>query len=224
MISRSRIRHNQANQLFSRIIFESFQMTSKIFKIYALVLLLTDSTAMAEMRNKDKTAIFAGGCFWCIEADFEKLDGVTNVVSGYSGGAADTANYKTVTYTETGHYEVVQVSYNPTIVSYSDLVEYFWRHIDPTNPDGQFCDKGSSYRSAIFYADELEKQIALSSLDQLNKNKTFSDAIVTAIEPAKPFYLAEEYHQDYYKKNPIRYRFYRNGCGRDKRVRDLWGK
>ncbi|MCH2190013.1 MAG: peptide-methionine (S)-S-oxide reductase MsrA [Gammaproteobacteria bacterium] len=199
-------------------------MTSKIFKIYALVLLLTDSTAMAEMRNKDKTAIFAGGCFWCIEADFEKLDGVTNVVSGYSGGAADTANYKTVTYTETGHYEVVQVSYNPTIVSYSDLVEYFWRHIDPTNPDGQFCDKGSSYRSAIFYADELEKQIALSSLDQLNKNKTFSDAIVTAIEPAKPFYLAEEYHQDYYKKNPIRYRFYRNGCGRDKRVRDLWGK
>ena len=199
-------------------------MTSKIFKIYALVLLLTDSTAMAEMRNKDKTAIFAGGCFWCIEADFEKLDGVTNVVSGYSGGAADTANYKTVTYTETGHYEVVQVSYNPTIVSYSDLVEYYWSHIDPTNPDGQFCDKGSSYRSAIFYADELEKQIALSSLDQLNKNKTFSDAIVTAIEPAKPFYLAEEYHQDYYKKNPIRYRFYRNGCGRDKRVRDLWGK
>ena len=224
MISRSRIRHNQANQLFSRIIFESFQMTSKIFKIYALVLLLTDSAAMAEMRNKDKTAIFAGGCFWCIEADFEKLDGVTNVVSGYSGGAADTANYKTVTYTETGHYEVVQVSYNPTIVSYSDLVEYFWRHIDPTNPNGQFCDKGSSYRSAIFYADELEKQIALSSLDQLNKNKPFSDAIVTAIEPAKPFYLAEEYHQDYYKKNPIRYRFYRNGCGRDKRVRDLWGK
>ncbi|MBX2849714.1 MAG: peptide-methionine (S)-S-oxide reductase MsrA [Acidiferrobacterales bacterium] len=171
-----------------------------------------------------KTAVFAGGCFWCIEADFEKLEGVSEVVSGYSGGAADTADYKTVTYTETGHYEAVKVTYDPDKVSYAQLVEYFWRHIDPTDPRGQFCDKGSSYRSAIFYDGDAEKEIVETSLANLKKNKPFDGEIVTAIYSAKPFYLAEEYHQDYYKKNPIRYRFYRNGCKRDARVKELWGK
>jgi len=199
-------------------------MTIKTLKIITLVLLMTSNIALAEVKQEEKTAIFAGGCFWCIEADFEKLDGVTDVVSGYSGGSAETADYKTVTYKETGHYEVVRVSYDPKVVSYSDLVEYFWRHVDPTDPDGQFCDKGSSYKSAIFYADEIEKQVVLSSLAALNENKPFPEDIVTAIEPAKPFYFAENYHQDYYKKNPIRYRFYRNGCGRDKRVKELWGE
>ena len=169
-----------------------------------------------------KTAVFAGGCFWCIEADFEKLDGVQNVVSGYTGGDATTADYKTVTYNETGHYEAVEVSYDPAIVSYADLVEYFWRHIDPTNPRGQFCDSGSSYRSAIFYGSDEEQAIVEKSLAHLQKNKPFEGDIVTAIEVAKPFYLAEEYHQDYYKKNPIRYNLYRRGCGRDARVADLW--
>ena len=199
-------------------------MMIKTPKICTLVLLMTSSIALAEAKQEEKTAIFAGGCFWCIEADFEKLDGVSDVVSGYSGGSAETADYKTVTYSETGHYEVVRVSYNPNVVSYGDLVGYFWRHIDPTDPDGQFCDKGSSYKSAIFYADENEKQVVLSSLAALNKSKPFPESIVTAIEPAQPFYLAEQYHQEYYKKNPIRYRFYRNGCGRDKRVKELWGE
>jgi len=170
-----------------------------------------------------KTAIFAGGCFWCIEADFEKLDGVLGAESGYTGGSADTADYKTVSYTETGHYEAVEVEYDPSKVSYAELVEYFWRHIDPTDPRGQFCDKGSSYRSAIFYGDNEEKTIVEKSLANLNANKPFEGDIVTAIYQAKPFYSAEGYHQDYYKKNPIRYRVYRTGCGRDRRVAQLWG-
>jgi len=171
-----------------------------------------------------KTAIFAGGCFWCIEADFEKLTGVSSVVSGYTGGAADTADYKTVSYTETGHYEAVEVSYDPSKVSYAELVEYFWRHIDPTNPHGQFCDSGSSYRSGIFYGSDEEQAIVEKSLAALNANKPFDADIVTAIAAAKPFYLAEDYHQDYYKKNPIRYNLYRRGCGRDARITQLWGE
>jgi len=170
-----------------------------------------------------KKAVFAGGCFWCIEADFEKLDGVNHVTSGYTGGSADTADYKTVTYYETGHYEAVEVNYDPEAVSYSELVEYFWRHIDPTNPRGQFCDSGSSYLSAIFYGNDEEKNIVEQSLASLNKNKPFDGEIVTATLAATPFYLAEDYHQDYYKKNPIRYNLYRRGCGRDKRVNELWG-
>lgn len=174
--------------------------------------------------NNVATALFAGGCFWCIESDFEKLDGVIKVESGYTGGDASTADYKTVTYNETGHYEAVEVSYAPDRISYSELVEYFWRHIDPTDPDGQFCDKGSSYKSAIFYANQEEQAVIQASLAELNKTKTFDDDIVTTIAAAKAFYLAEEYHQDYYKKNPIRYSIYRRGCGRDKRVEQLWGE
>ena len=177
-----------------------------------------------ESQTTLQTAVFAGGCFWCIEADFEKLEGVDSVVSGYTGGAAETANYKEVTYKETGHYEAVEVRYNENIVSYSELVEYFWRHIDPTNPRGQFCDSGSSYLSAIFYANEEEQKIVAESLKRLQANKPFEDPIVTDIKAATPFYLAESYHQDYYKKNPLRYNLYRNGCGRDKRVEQLWGK
>lgn len=184
----------------------------------------TSSPALPESTTAtSKTAVFAGGCFWCIEADFEKLKGVTSVVSGYTGGAADTANYKEVTYKETGHYEAVEVSYNPNEVSYSELVEYFWKHIDPTNDRGQFCDRGSSYLSAIFYGNEEEKEIVAKSLANLKANKPFKEPIVTDINAATPFYLAEDYHQDYYKKNPIRYNLYRNGCGRDKRVEELWG-
>jgi len=173
--------------------------------------------------NQVKTAIFAGGCFWCIEADFEKLEGVIEAVSGYSGGEADTATYKQVSHTETGHFEVVEVSYNPELVSYAELVEYFWIHIDPTDPHGQFCDKGSSYKSAIFYASDEEKTVLEASLSSLEKSKPFAAPIVTTLAPAKPFYKAEKYHQDYYKKNPIRYKYYRNGCRRDQRVKQLWG-
>lgn len=182
------------------------------------------ATEIADAPDNEKTALFAGGCFWCIEADFEKLEGVRTVVSGYTGGSAETANYKTVTYTETGHFEAVRVHYDPDKVSYSELVEYFWRHIDPTNDRGQFCDSGTSYLSGIFYANTDEQKVVEASLAALNKNKPFADPIVTTIAAAKPFYLAEEYHQDYYKKNPIRYKYYRNGCGRDRRVAELWGK
>ena len=168
------------------------------------------------------TAVFAGGCFWCVESDFEKLYGVSDAISGYTGGSASTANYKTVSHTQTGHYEAVQVVYDSAKISYAELVEYFWRSIDPTDPDGQFCDKGSSYKSAIFYASEQEKQVLENSLAQLNEDKPFDGPIVTAISPAAPFYKAEQYHQSYYKKNPIRYKYYRNGCRRDQRLQQLW--
>jgi len=171
-----------------------------------------------------KSAIFAGGCFWCIEADFEKLEGVIQVESGYTGGDASTADYKTVSSNKTGHFEAVEVKYDPTQVSYAELVEYFWRHIDPTDPTGQFCDKGSSYKSAIFYQGKSEKAIVKASLNALESSKPFKDDIVTTITKAKPFYRAEEYHQDYYKKNPVRYQFYRRGCGRDKRIKQLWSE
>jgi len=174
--------------------------------------------------NATKTAIFAGGCFWCIESDFEKLDGVHGAEAGYTGGSAETADYQTVSYTETGHFEAVEVEYDPQKVTYSELVEFFWRHIDPTDPRGQFCDKGSSYRSAIFYGDDEEKSVVEKSLANLKENKPFEEDIVTTISMAQPFYSAEDYHQDYYKKNPIRYQVYRSGCGRDRRIADLWEK
>ena len=198
-----------------------------IFSLVITTSIINLAYAQTEEKNADDelaTAVFAGGCFWCIEADFEKLDGVTNVVSGYSGGNATTADYKTVTYNETGHYEAVQVSYDPNQVSYRELVDYFWRHIDPTDPRGQFCDKGSSYKSAIFYGSAEEKSIVAKSLADIEKSKTFDASIVTAIIAEQPFYLAEDYHQDYYKKNPLRYSFYRSSCGRDNRVEELWGE
>lgn len=199
------------------------QMSKPHFTFF-YCLLITLSISFSSKAQNPETAVFAGGCFWCIEADFEKLDGVLDVVSGYTGGDASTADYKTVTYEDTGHYEAVQVSYDSNVVSYSELVEYFWRHIDPTDPNGQFCDKGASYKSAIFYDSEEEKSIVDASLATLKTSKPFDDQIVTAINPAKPFYLAEDYHQDYYKKNPIRYGYYRRGCGRDARVEQLWGE
>jgi methionine-S-sulfoxide reductase len=180
------------------------------------------SSTIQTLPESLSTAVFAGGCFWCVESDFEKLDGVNDAISGYTGGSASTANYKTVSHTETGHYEAVQVVYDSAKVSYAELVEYFWRTIDPTDPEGQFCDKGSSYKSAIFYTSEQEKQVLDNSLTQLNEAKPFDDPIVTAISPAAPFYKAEQYHQSYYKKNPIRYKYYRNGCRRDQRLQQLW--
>ena len=185
---------------------------------------MAQSTEESDTNSIDtKTAIFAGGCFWCVEADFDKLAGVVDVVSGYSGGSAETANYKQVSYEETGHYEVVQVRYNPSQVSYAQLVEYFWRQVDPTDPDGQFCDKGSSYRTAIFYGDEEEREVAENSLKQLKANKPFPGEIVTPLLPTQPFYEAEPRQQIYYQRNPIRYKFYRNGCRRDQRLQELWG-
>ena len=168
------------------------------------------------------TAVFAGGCFWCIEADFEKLPGVISVESGYSGGHTANPDYETVGAGNTGHTESVRVHYDPATLSYARLLDYFWRHIDPTVADRQFCDIGSQYRAAIFYANEAERQAAESSKQALLGSGRFKQ-IRTEIVPASVFYVAEEYHQDYYKKNPLRYAWYRRGCGRDARVAELWG-
>lgn len=166
--------------------------------------------------------IIAGGCFWCTESDFEKITGVTEAVSGYTGGTLDNPGYKQVGTNRTGHYEAVKVTYDPSVVTYRQLVDHFWKTIDPTDSRGQFCDKGDSYRSAIFVTPE-QRADAEGSLTQIKSSKPFSDEIVTLILPAATFYDAEGYHQDYYKKNSLRYKYYRNGCGRDKRLKQLWG-
>lgn len=168
------------------------------------------------------TAIFAGGCFWCLEADFEKLSGVIDVESGYSAGKTINPTYEQVSAGGTGHTEAVRVTYDPAKVSYAQLVEFFWKHIDPTVKDRQFCDIGSQYRSGIYWQNEDERKIAEASRDALLKNGKFPQ-IHTEIAAATTFYPAEEYHQDYHRKNPIRYTFYRRGCGRDARVQELWG-
>ena len=167
------------------------------------------------------TAIFAGGCFWCLEADYEKLPGVLGVESGYTAGKTVNPTYKQVSAGGTGHTEAVRITYDPAKVSYPQLVEYFWRHIDPTVKDRQFCDVGTQYRSGIYWQNEDERKVAEASRDELLKSGKFRE-IHTEIVAATAFYPAEEYHQGYYKKNPIRYAYYRGGCGRDARVQELW--
>jgi peptide-methionine (S)-S-oxide reductase len=168
------------------------------------------------------TALFAGGCFWCIEADFEKLPGVVGAESGYTAGTKPNPTYEQVSAGGTGHTEAVRVTYEPGKVSYAQLVDFFWKHIDPTVKDKQFCDSGNQYRSGIYWQNVAERTIAESSRDAMLSSGKFKE-IHTEIIAATTFYPAEEYHQDYYKKNPIRYAYYRNGCGRDARVRQLWG-
>jgi peptide-methionine (S)-S-oxide reductase len=168
-------------------------------------------------------ATFAGGCFWCVESDFDKVPGVKSTVSGYIGGKVANPTYEQVSTKSTGHAESVEVIYDPKVVSYEQLVEYFWRTIDPTTKDRQFCDAGSPYRTGIFVHDAQQLAAARASLEKLEKSKPFKEPVVTEITLAGPFYAAEDYHQDYYKKNPVRYRYYRGGCGRDERLRELWG-
>jgi peptide-methionine (S)-S-oxide reductase len=168
-------------------------------------------------------ALFAGGCFWCMEAPFDKLPGVVSVTPGYTGGQTKNPTYKEVSAGGTGHAEAIQVVYDPSRISYATLVTVFWHNIDPTVADRQFCDVGHQYRAAIFYAGEEQRKSALHSKALLEKSRPFRDAVVTEITPATEFYQAEEYHQHYYKKNPLRYSYYRSGCGRDKRLKELWG-
>lgn len=169
-----------------------------------------------------KSAIFAGGCFWCTEADFEKVAGVSKVISGYTGGFKENPTYEEVSAHVTGHVEAVQVYYDPTTVSYDQLLDYFWMHIDPTDSDGQFVDTGESYVSVIFYGNEEEKTAAELSKKALEDARIFDAPIVTKILAAGPFYQAEEYHQDFYKKNPIRYSFYRGNSGREEFIQKYW--
>jgi len=189
----------------------------------ALTLLAPGSFVLAADAASDKaSALFAGGCFWCIEADFEKLPGVIEVESGYTAGQTKNPSYEAVSAGRTGHTEAVRVIYDPKKVNYAQLVDYFWRHIDPTVKDRQFCDVGSQYRSGIYWQNEAERKVAEDSRDALLKSRRFP-AIHTELLPATTFWPAEAYHQDYYKKNPIRYAYYRNGCGRDARVEQVWG-
>jgi len=180
-------------------------------------------TLISSASGKLDSFIVAGGCFWCVEFDFEKIDGVIEAVSGYTGGRTDNPTYKQVSYPDTGHYEAVEITFDPAIVSYETLINHYWTTVDPTDPTGQFCDKGDSYRTAIF-AREDQLAIAQGSLKKIRQDKPFSAKIVTPILPSATFYKAEEYHQDYYKKNPVRYKVYRTGCGRDAKLKKLWGK
>jgi peptide methionine sulfoxide reductase msrA/msrB len=201
------------------------------FWIYSTVLvlaiggagLLLAGPATDRPATETRSAIFAGGCFWCVEADFEKVPGVVDVISGYTGGHTKDPSYKEVSAGTTGHVEAVDVRYDPQIVSYDRLVEYFWRHVDPTDAGGQFVDRGGQYRSIIFYQGEEQRKIAMQSKARLEASGIFSRPIVTEVLPASTFYPAEEYHQDYYKKNPIRYRFYRFASGRDQFLHRVWG-
>ena len=169
-------------------------------------------------------ATFAGGCFWCMEPPYDKLAGVISTTSGYIGGQKPNPTYEEVSSGRTGHTEAVQVVYDPKKVSYEKLLDVFWHNIDPTVKDQQFCDTGSQYRTGIFYHDDEQKRLAEASKAALDKSKPFKASIVTEIARAGQFYPAEEYHQDYYLKNPVRYKFYRNGCGRDARLQQLWGR
>jgi peptide-methionine (S)-S-oxide reductase len=169
-------------------------------------------------------AVFAGGCFWCVESDFDKVPGVLSTTSGYIGGNTANPTYEQVSAKRTGHAEAVEIVYDPAKVSYEKLVEHFWRTIDPTTKDRQFCDAGSPYRSAIFAQDAAQLQIANASRQALEKTKPFKEPIVTEVLMGGPFYPAEAYHQDYYKKNPVRYTYYRTSCGRDARLKQLWGE
>jgi len=177
----------------------------------------------APSNSHEEIATLAGGCFWCVESDFDKVDGVTATISGYTGGHVKNPTYKQVSAGGTGHAESVEVHYDPTKVSYSQLLDVFWHSIDPTVKDQQFCDVGHQYRTAIFYHTDEQKRLAEASKAALERSKPFKEPIVTEIVPASTFYPAEEYHQDFYKKNPLRYHFYRYNCGRDQRLTALWG-
>jgi peptide-methionine (S)-S-oxide reductase len=177
-----------------------------------------------EAARKTETATFAGGCFWCVESDFDKVDGVLSTVSGFMGGTTPKPTYHQVTAGGTGHLEVVQITYDPAKVSYAKLVDYFWRTIDPYDAGGQFCDRGDSYRTAIFTHTPEQKAIAEASKKVLEASGPLKQPIATVVRDAGPFTAAEDYHQNFYQTNPVRYKFYRYGCGRDQRVEAVWGK
>lgn len=172
---------------------------------------------------EEQTAIFAGGCFWCVEHAFDEVDGVLSTTSGYIGGRVADPSYKQVSAGGTGHAEAVEVNFDPASVSYDRLLYVFWRNVDPVAEGRQFCDVGDSYRAEIFYLDEEQRRLAEASKRELEASGRFDAPIAVAVTAASEFYPAEEYHQDYYQKNPIRYRFYRTGCGRDRRLHEVWG-
>lgn len=172
--------------------------------------------------TQTETAIFAGGCFWCLEHDLAQIDGVTEAVSGYTGGKTENPTYEDVSHKNTGHKESVKVTFDPKIISYAELLKRYWRNVDPFDDHGQFCDKGDSYKAVIFYGNAEQKAEAEAS--KVLVEKELGKKVVTEIVAASPFYRAEEYHQDYARKNPIRYKYYRYRCGRDQRLNEVWGR
>lgn len=192
-------------------------MNKLVFSAIAMSMAASISTAA---HAEEKTAIFAGGCFWCMESDFEKVEGVKDVVSGYTGGATENPTYRN----HADHVEAVRITYDETVVSYERLLEIFWRSVDPTDAGGQFCDRGHSYTTAIFALDEMQLGLAQSTKETIEASGKLPAPIVTPIARASAFTDAEGYHQDYYKRNPIRYKYYRSRCGRDKRIKALWGE
>ena len=180
-------------------------------------------TAAKQAEQELATAIFSGGCFWCMEQPFDMLPGVIKTIPGYTGGDTKHPTYKEVSSGTTGHVEAMQITYAPSVISYEKLLEVYWHNIDPTNDNGQFCDTGNQYRAGIFYHNEEQKRLAEQSKTLLEKNKKFAGSIMTFIAAAKEFYPAEDYHQNFSRKNPLTYKFYRFTCGRDNRLHELWG-
>ena len=207
------------HQVFSAVVLGAFCLLGQ-----AQTSATSAAAAPAASGATTARAIFAGGCFWCVESDFDKVPGVLSTTSGYTGGSTVNPSYAQVSSHTTGHAESVQIVFDPAKISYEQLVAHFWRTIDPTTKDRQFCDVGSPYRTAIFATDAEQLRIATASRAALEKTKPFKEPIVTEVLPAGPFYAAEDYHQDYYRKNPLRYKYYRASCGRDARVKELWGE
>jgi peptide-methionine (S)-S-oxide reductase len=199
-------------------------MNAARFLSMALIVLLLASSGGAGHAAEQAKAVFAGGCFWCMEEAFEKVEGVVSVTSGYMGGHKTNPNYEEVSAGGTGHAESVEVVYDPTKTGYQKLLDYFWMNVDPLTPNAQFCDHGTQYRAVIFYGNEEEKRLAEASKQSIEQAKRFTQPIVTQLVMASKFYPAEDYHQDFYKKNPIRYKFYKHNCGRTQRLEQVWGK
>lgn len=200
-------------------------VNQKMDRIWIVLVLVCSFTTLqgAQMTEDDQVATFAGGCFWCVQHDFEDVKGVISTTSGYTGGTKDNPTYEEVSEGGTGHVESVQIVFDPKKISYQKLLDIYWHNIDPTRNDGQFCDEGSQYRPVIFYHTQEQKKLALEYKDKLDKEKKIQPILVDIL-PATTFYPAEEYHQKYADKNPVRYKFYRYNCGRDKRLKELWGK
>ncbi len=202
-------------------------MRMRLFSLLALLAAASSGGVQAQTRPAPAaadTAVFGGGCFWCVEEAFDAVPGVLSTISGYTGGRVANPTYRQVSGGGTGHVEVVQVVFDPRRVSYAQLLNVFWRNVDPLTPNRQFCDAGDQYRSAIFYRDADQRQRAEGSKTQLARSGRFKQPIVTEILPAAPFYAAEEYHQNYHNKNPLRYKYYKYSCGRARRLEEVWGK
>ena len=194
-----------------------------LLSLFITPVIASNQEATTSPVNESETAIFAGGCFWCMEPPFDKLEGVISTTSGYTAGHKENPTYREVSAGSTGHTEAIQIKYDPVKITYPELLEVFWNNIDPVAVDRQFCDAGSQYRSGIYYLNETQQADAMRSLQEITENKPFDGKIATEILPASTFYPAEDYHQDYYLKNPLRYKYYRYACGRDQRLEEIWG-